>query len=129
MSHRWEWAMPGAHPLALSLSEQMPMLSLTHAPGWYREVSTYEAGKLTAMVSLGPEAPDVPPGMPPLDLVLLAKRGGVPTSLLRKGLHASHRTFINLAGLAWESWLGFRRVFGEGGLRVLGGDDLILRKR
>jgi hypothetical protein len=67
--------------------------------------------------------------MAPLDLVLLAKRGTVPASLLRKGLHASHRTFVNLAGLAWESWIGFRRVFGDGSLRALGEEDLILRKR
>jgi hypothetical protein len=128
MSHRWEWAMPGAHPLALALSQQMPMLSLTHAPGWYREVSSYEGGKLTGMSSLGPNAPDVPAGLEPLDLVLMAKRGGVPVSLLRKGLHASHRTFVNMAGLAWESWLGFRRVFGSGKPAALGEGDLILRK-
>jgi hypothetical protein len=128
MSHRWEWAPAGKHPLALALSERMLVLSLTQAPPQYREVSLYEAGKLAAMITLGPEAPDVPPKLPPLDLVSVAKRGGVPMSLLRKGLHASHRTFVNLAGLAWESWIGFRRVLGDSG-RGLGDDALILRKR
>jgi hypothetical protein len=128
MSHRWEWAPAGKHPLALALSERMPVLSLTQAPPWYREVSLYEAGKLASMITLGPEAPRVPLELPPLDLVPVAKRGAVPMSLLRKGLHASHRTFVNLAGLAWESWIGFRRVLGTGG-RGLGDDALILRKR
>lgn len=128
MSHRWEWAPAGRHPLALALSERMPVLSLTQAPPWYREVSIYEAGKLGSMITLGPEAPDVPPELPLLDLGPLARRGEVPMSLLRKGLHASHRTFINLAGLAWESWIGFRRVLGEGGQGLSDG-GLVLRKR
>ncbi len=80
------------------------------------------------MITLGPEAPRVAPELPALDLVPLAKRAGVPMSLLRKGLHASHRTFVNLAGLAWESWIGFRRVLGDGSQDL---DDrvLVLRKR
>jgi hypothetical protein len=49
-------------------------------------------------------------------------------SLLRKGLHASHRTFINLAGLAWESSIGFRRMLGKES-RGLGDSALVLRKR
>jgi hypothetical protein len=128
MSHRWEWSTAGKHPLALALSERMPVVSLTQAPPLYREISHYEAGKLVGMITLGPEAPDVPAGLPALDLVPLAKRGEVPMSLLRKGLHASHRTFVNLAGLAWESWIGFRRVLGDGSGKL---DDrvLVLRKR
>jgi hypothetical protein len=128
MSHRWEWAPAGKHPLALALSERMSVLSLTQAPPLYREISLYEAGKLNSMITLGPEAPRVPPELPALDMVPLAKRGGVPMSLLRKGLHASHRTFINLAGLAWESWIGFRRELGEGNTRLDEG-ALVFRKR
>jgi len=128
MSHRWEWAPAGKNPLALALSERMPVLSLTQAPPLYREISLYEAGKLNSMITLGPEAPDVPVGLPPLDLGPLAKRGEVPMSLLRKGLHASHRTFINLSGLAWESWIGFRRVLADGGQGLSDG-GLVLRKR
>lgn len=128
MSHRWEWAPAGKHPLALALSERMPVLSLTQAPPWYREVSIYEAGKLGSMITLGPEAPDMVMGLPPLDLGPLARRGEVPMSLLRKGLHASHRTFINLAGLAWESWIGFRRVLADRGQGLRDG-ALVLRKR
>jgi len=128
MSHRWEWAPAGKHPLALALSERMCVLSLTQAPPWYREVSIYEAGQLGSMITLGPEAPDVPLGLAALDLGPLAKRGEVPMSLLRKGLHASHRTFINLAGLAWESWIGFRRELEAGGPGLSHG-GLVLRKR
>jgi hypothetical protein len=128
MSHRWEWSPAGKHPLALALSERLSVLSLTQAPPLYREISLYEAGKLNSMITLGPEAPRVPPELPALDLVPLAKRGGVPMSLLRKGLHASHRTFINLAGLAWESWVGFRRELGEGN-PGLDEAALVLRKR
>lgn len=128
MSHRWEWATAGKHPLALALSERMPVLSLTQAPPQYREISLYEAGKLVSMITLGPEAPRVPPELPALDLVPLAKRGGVPMSLLRRGLHASHRTFVNLAGLAWDSWTGFRRVFPSAGGGLSDG-ALVVRKR
>ncbi len=42
MSHRWEWAPAGKNPLALALSEKVPVLSLTQAPPWYREISLYE---------------------------------------------------------------------------------------
>lgn len=118
MSLNFEWAPPGAHPLALALAKKFEVLSIcSNSVDGYAEYSLYRDGKLAQTLGFGNVTlPDVDP----LDLALLAARGGFEAEDLSGVLDQP----MELAKFAGCEWQGHRMVFDVMSLEDLGAEHL-----
>jgi hypothetical protein len=77
-SSRFEWTLPGHHPLALALSAKWDVLGVTSVAGQYVEYTLYRGGRPAEMTLVG--TPPTPgESLPPLNLTWFGDKGALAT--------------------------------------------------
>jgi hypothetical protein len=101
-SHRWELALPGAHPLALALAARVTVLSLADVAESHAEIAVYERGALRELSVVGPGASSEAPRAEPLAF----ERFGVPEHIDELRAFVTHAgVFANFAGLSCRGYV------------------------
>ncbi|RJO72068.1 hypothetical protein D5S18_23090 [Nocardia panacis] len=114
MSMNWELAPLGRHPLALRLSQDWPVLSITQTADIAYELCWYEKGVATEFAGLGRPSgqPPLDAPMRPLDFARLADYGvGHATEAKLRAAFGNSQMFTKLSGLPDT---GLRQVGANG---------------
>ncbi|MFI9506306.1 hypothetical protein [Nocardia sp. NPDC052566] len=114
MSMNWELAPLGKHPLALRLSTDWPVISVTQTADVAYELCWYENGVATQYAGLGRPSGQAPLDTPlrPLDFGILAEYGaGHATEAKLRAAFGNNQMFTKLSGLPDS---GLRQVGAAG---------------